>query len=435
MKNDKEKIFIGIYEVAGYFQNLFLGLDSLGFDVGYLNLSTNKFEYNNYIKKNYKILNYANKQNKNKDSGLKYLYPFRFVYLLSIRFIVFIWCLNKFDVFIFSSGKSFFNFYDCKLIKLLSKKIIFISLGSDSRPAFLNGKYKDDDFQGEFNSRKCFLENKKIENNIRKVEKYATYIINYPQHGHFHAKKFISGNFIGFPTNQIQLVNNPLDCNSSNPNKRVKIIHAPSRPLAKGSLEFKKIINCLIEEGHNIEYIELVGRTNSEVLDQIKSCDIVLDELYSDTPLGGLGTEAALFSKPVIVFGYFSKELEFINNIDKFPPSFYSDPLAAKNIIKKLVENKILREERGEILSNFILENWNTTAVAKRFVQILSGNYPEYWNIDPLNINYLYGWGLSKCELKSNLQNLIEDFGFESLKLSHNPKLMNKYINFIQYND
>jgi hypothetical protein len=435
MKNDKEKIFIGIYEVAGYFQNLFLGLDSLGFDVGYLNLSTNKFEYNNYIKKNYKILNYANKQNKNKDSGLKYLYPFRFVYLLSIRFIVFIWCLNKFDVFIFSSGKSFFNFYDCKLIKLLSKKIIFISLGSDSRPAFLNGKYKDDYFQGKFNSRKCFLENKKIENNIRKVEKYATWIINYPQHGHFHAKKFISGNFIGFPTNQIQQVNNSHDCTSSNPNKRVKIIHAPSRPLAKGSLEFKKIIKSLIEEGHNIEYIELVGKTNSEVLDQIKSCDIVLDELYSDTPLGGLGTEAALYSKPVIVFGYFSKESAFLNNLEKYPPSFYSDPLEAKNIIKKLVENRKLREDSGKKLNKFILDNWNTKEVAKRYIQILSENFPEYWNIEPLNISYLYGWGLSKDELKSNIQTLIEDFGIESLQLGHNQKLTNSYLKLIYIND
>lgn len=435
MKNKKEKIFIGIYEVAGYFQNLFLGLNSLGYDVGYLNLSTNKYQYKNYVDKNYKILNYATSLANNKSEGLKYLYPFQLFYLMLIRLVIFIWCLYKFDIFIFSSGKSFFNFYDCTILKFCKKKIIFVSLGSDTRPSYINGKYKDEGVYGQFNSSGCYLETQHIEKCVRKIEKYANTIINYPQHGHFHIKKFISGNFIGFPTNQIQLVNNPNDCTSSNPSKRVKIIHAPSRPFAKGSLEFKKIINALIEEGLNIEYIELIGKSNSEVLSEIESCDIVLDELYSDLPLGGLGSEAAIFSKPVIVFGYFSKELEFVNNLEEYPPSFYSDPLEARDIIKKLVENRNLREEGGKKLSNFILENWNETVVAKRYLQILSGNYPEYWNIEPLNVSYLYGWGLSKCELKSNLKNLIEDFGLESLKLSHNPKLMNKYIKFIQGND
>jgi hypothetical protein len=429
----KEKIFIGIFEVAGYFQNLFLGFKSLGFDVGYLNLSNNKFQYNNYIDKNYKILNFATKIST--IEKYKYLIPIQFIYLLLIRLIVFIWCLFKFDVFIFSSGKSFFNFYDCILIKLFNKKIIFVSLGSDTRPSFLNGKYKDEEINGNFNIIKCLNENKKIEASVRLIEKYANFIINYPQHGHFHTKKFISGNFIGFPTCQIQLLKNKQDSILFSINEKVKIIHAPSRPKAKGSLEFKKIINSLIEEGFNIEYLELIEKTNSEVLYEIRNCDIVLDELYSDLPLGGLGSEAALFAKPVIVFGYFSNELEYKNNLKYFPPSFYSDPKEAKNLIKELVQNKELREISGKKLQDFIIDNWNSTKIARKFEQLLTGNFPEYWNVDPFHISYLYGWGISKNELKSNIKNLIENFGIESLKINHNKELMNNYLKLVQSND
>lgn len=424
------RIFVGIYEVAGYFQNLFLGLIDLGYDVGYLNLSPNKFGYSNYKSKNYKILNIVSRLVSIKRSNNLLVKLIVFVYLIILRLFIFCWCFTKFDVFIFSSGKSFFNFYDCKLLKIFNKQIIFVSLGSDTRPAFINGKYKDDNELGIFNSKKCFNENNEIAKNVRKIEEHASYIINYPQHGHFHNKKFISGNIIGFPTNII--VDNLKSLNQINNGEfcPIKIIHAPTRPNAKGSLEFRKIINDLIQEGFNINYVELIGKANSEVLYEIQSCDIVLDEMYSDLPLGGLGSEAAMFAKPVVVSGYYSTQIKE-NKSNLIPPSCYSDPQNVKMILRKLVQNKKLRQDSGKKLQEFVIDKWSLRNVALKYSHIILGEIPEFWFEDPMEIKYLFGWGISKNELKQNMLELIDEFGIESLKISHNNKLVNRYINFI----
>ncbi len=429
MSKKNPKILIGLTEAAGYFQNLFLGFKVLNLDVGYLNLNSYYYNYNDYNSSNYKFLNYLIRISTKKNSIQKESFFFKLfsLYYFMLKILVFSWTLLKFDTFIFATGSSFFNYWDFKILKLLKKNIICVSLGSDSRPTYLNGTYKDDSNNNKFNPYFVIENDKKINKRISFIEKYANSIINYPQHGHFHKRKFISGNYIGFPTNlEIHEKFELVDENCS----VLKILHAPTRPNAKGSSYFRKIINELKEEGLDFEYIEITKLSNKEVINCINKCDIVLDECYSDSPLGGLGSEAAALAKPVLLSGYYSEYIKSKKNI--FPPSIYVDPSQIKNELRKLVLNKELRSKVGSDLFNFIKLNWNIEFVAKKYIKIINNSAPLEWYISSNDINYLYGWGLSKEELKNNLSELNKKFGKKSFSLSHNSILLDKYLEFIK---
>ena len=415
------KIFIGVTEVAGYFQNLFLGFIELEYSVGYLNVNTFRFNYDSYRSNNHPVLNFlmdfAKSASEKNNSIINIYYKF-------CKLLIFIWCLYKYDTFIFGVGSSFFRYRDYYILKLFKKKIVHISLGSDSRPSYLNGSYKDDK-KGLIDLFSYFrFKNVEILNNLNYIEKFADVIINYPQIAHFHTRTFIDGNFIGFPTIFSDDRVEHKDANSS-----VRILHAPTRPLGKGSLILKEVISSLEKKGYNIEYIEITNKTNFEVINEIKKADIVLDELYSDVPLGGLGAEAGYHGVPVVVSGYYANQIckKEYNNI---PPSTYCLPDDIQDELEKLIKNKQYRIQKGMELNAFLRDNWGCKLVAQKYLNIINGDIPPEWYFDNTQINYTQGWGLSEKEVKNNIKGMVNRYGKEGLCLSKNPKLEKIFLHF-----
>jgi glycosyltransferase involved in cell wall biosynthesis len=425
------RIFLGVVEIAGYLQNLFLGFRKLGYDAAYLNVNAFSFNYDAYLAENYRFLNFfisiAKKANTARGIG-RFFY--KAIYWV-LKFIVFIWCLFRFDVFIFCAGSSFFWFFDYKLLKFFNKKIIYVSLGSDSRPAYMNGSYKDDSTNGTFDPSIVVNRSKQTWKRIKTIEKYADILINYPQHGHFHSRPFISGNFIGFPTRLSDSVRLEQQANM----KAVRILHAPTRPKAKGSLVFRELIAELISEGLEIDYVEITGKSNHEVLEEIKRADLVLDELFSDLPLGGLGSEAACMGKPVVVGGWFADKMNQRLKVSETPPSFYCLPSDIKETLRKLVADPVLRQNAGKQLRGFLEEQWAEKQVASKYLQLINDSYPRHWVYFPEDIEYLEGWGISQEELEDNIRSLVSAFGPDALSLTHNPVLLDKFLSLVQEKD
>jgi hypothetical protein len=71
----------------------------------------------------------------------------------------------------------------------------------------------------------------------------------------------------------------------------IKILHAPSNPLIKGTPLVRAAIKKLQLQGYDFEYIELQNVTNDIVLEHLKNSHIVLNEFYSFAP-GVFGVEA-----------------------------------------------------------------------------------------------------------------------------------------------
>jgi hypothetical protein len=71
----------------------------------------------------------------------------------------------------------------------------------------------------------------------------------------------------------------------------LRIVHAPSSPLIKGTPLVRAAIKKLKLEGYDFNYIELIRVSHSEVLKQLSEAHIVLNEFYAFMP-GVFGIEA-----------------------------------------------------------------------------------------------------------------------------------------------
>lgn len=72
---------------------------------------------------------------------------------------------------------------------------------------------------------------------------------------------------------------------------QIKIVHAPSSPLLKGTPIVRAAIKKLKVEGYDFDYVELIGVPHSVVLQELAEAQIVLNEFYAFLP-GQFGVEA-----------------------------------------------------------------------------------------------------------------------------------------------
>ena len=72
---------------------------------------------------------------------------------------------------------------------------------------------------------------------------------------------------------------------------RPVIVHAPTSPIIKGTPLVRAAVKKLQTEGYVFEYVELMNRTNEEVLRELRRAHIVLNQFYALLP-GVFGLEA-----------------------------------------------------------------------------------------------------------------------------------------------
>ena len=131
------KIFFGLYDAAGYLSRLSDGLEDLGDECTYLNLSPDYFSYRQQASSWH--LQVHERFHKRLQS--------RFISIPQIllsRLVLFTQALFSHKVFVFTGYDSFFGFRELGLLRLLGKVTIVIYLGTDARPPYLSGKYLDD---------------------------------------------------------------------------------------------------------------------------------------------------------------------------------------------------------------------------------------------------------------------------------------------------
>lgn len=73
--------------------------------------------------------------------------------------------------------------------------------------------------------------------------------------------------------------------------KTLKVVHAPSSPIIKGTQLVRSAILRLKKENYIFEYVELINISNDEIKDHLKTAHIVLNEFYAHVP-GVFGIEA-----------------------------------------------------------------------------------------------------------------------------------------------
>jgi len=433
IKEHNIKIFIGLKEVAGYYTSLKKGFQQLGVECIFVNLDEDVFSYGGSdANKIVRLVIWSRKKCAGvpkKSFLIKILFLLIKILFLAfqklISILFFIYALKKYDVFIFASHSTFLRFYDLPILKLAGKKIIYVFHGSDSRPPYLNGAFVPD--EKGFGLDDLIRKTYEIKTKLRRIEKYADVIINSPPQTHFHQKQCVSWLIIGIPTESSGRVTG--DGQRIPIGNTVRILHAPSLPKAKGTYEFRQIIEMLKKKGYKIDYVEVTGLPNQTVLDELTRCDFVIDELYSDTPMAGFAAEAAIFGKPAII-GSYCTEIKKDLPSDKIPPSIFCHPDKIAAEIEKLIVDKNLRCRLGKQAKDFINKHWLPKHVAQRYMQVINENFPKEWLFSPGSVRYLHGWGLSEKKAKSIVRSIVDTGGIEALCLSDKPNLEKLFLQF-----
>jgi glycosyltransferase involved in cell wall biosynthesis len=421
----KPRIFIGLREVAGYFGNLKAGFDQLGVQAVFMNLGGNRFNYSEG--KNPAWVRFFSFIGKKLGRFFSINFLLRFIWLVFFQyffsFFALLIAIFKCNIFIMGSSSTFLFFLELPLLKLLRKKIIYIFLGTDSRPAYLNGYLMNNTKNTGIYVFISFMQR----TIIRIIESFADHIVNHPPQAHFHKKKFISLLCLGIPFDITRISGGK---STGSIKDKVRILHAPSKSGPKGSAFFRKTISALKTKGYPIDYVEISGMTNAEVLKNLAECDFIFDQLYSDTPMAVFAAEAAFSGKPAVVGSYYAYYLKNDIPEEYIPPSVFCHPEQIVSRIEEMINNKQLREDLGKRANDFVLEHWKAEFVANNYLKLINKEIPEEWFFDPARLNYPFGCGLSEKNARQNISAIIKKWGRRALSLHHNKKLEQSLINF-----
>jgi hypothetical protein len=428
------RIFIGMFEIAGYGTNLTRGFRELGVECTFFSGPDDFHFFHEEARRTDNLAMRMVKLAWRKQCGLsRWNMPAKawwFGVRQLFRLLLFAQAALGHDAFIFTGAQGFFPtwYLDLRILKLLGKKVLFVFLGSDHRPPYINGVYAGD--EQVLDIADLIRLAREMKTRLKTIERYADFTVGHHLSAHFHENPFGIFQIFGVP--------HPIhDRRVAQPQPRnhgpLRILHAPSRPKIKGSDAIRAAVRNLRVKGYDVELIELIGRPNSEVLEELSRCDFVMDELYSDVRLAGLSTEAAAFGKPTIVGGY-AEDGHFgvpgVLEKEDFPPILYCDPDKIEEAMEKLITDEAYRAELGERARRFVEEHWTPVEVARRYLRLIEGTAPASWFYDPARIRYLHGYGLSEARLKAVLGEVLKQGGTGALQLSDKPELERLFLDF-----
>lgn len=345
--------------------------------------------------------------------------------LAALRGVALILALFACDLFIFGFSKTFFRGLELPLLHWFGRTVICVFNGSDTRAPWMSGIFT----LGPGTPNPAIIRKEIIrqQRRIRRLERWTSATVCHPLSAHLLHRPFFNHLQIGVPCAAPFL--QPTAAGQGEP---LRIVHAPTRPLQKGSPVFRAIIDRLRAEGTAIEYIELTGRPNHEVLATIASCDLVLDESYSDTPLAGLGTEAACAGRPAVVGGYGADTIVAFAAGTDLRMELFVHPNALETTVRKLVHDANARRTLGLAAQTFLRTQWAPSAVAARFIAIAAGAAPANWRVEPSSLTYWQGWGAPELATRTAIAALIERYGIESLGISHNRPLEKQLASLVE---
>ncbi|MFC3940614.1 glycosyltransferase [Pseudomonas sp. Mn2068] len=415
------RILIGPVEIAGIAKGLAKGFAENGVTADIVLESRHMFSYggarDSWLTRIWQMIGARRASTTRKQLLRKIFYVFLHK---AWSWLIFFRSIFLYDAYFFLYGRTLTDSnFELFLLRAFGRKIVFINVGSDFRPPYMDGfvSSKVLDRPGFYKMAGLVKRQKK---RIAMFERYADYIVSSPSSAHFHGRPFINWFSMGVPA--AFDVPNVVEGGEGGAPK-VRIVHSPSSPVAKGSQRICEVIDGLIARGYPIEFIKLHGVSNQEVLKQLVNCDFVVDQLYSDIPLAVFGSEAARFGKPCVVSGYMAHSVSRYIRTEDMPISVYVLPGDLESAIERLVCDVELRVALGQQAQSFVQEHWSCAAVARRYLDLLDGTPRVEWWFDPARIDYIGGCGAHISHIRFLVKGLVEHCGTEALGVEDKPAL------------
>jgi glycosyltransferase involved in cell wall biosynthesis len=333
--------------------------------------------------------------------------------------------LPFFTHYIYGFGTTYyFRNLDLIVLKILRKKVLCVFHGSDSRPPYLN--YVKTQLLSNVDINEFHRRTVRVFNKVRFIGRWSTYTLDNFASSHFHVTSFLNHYAIGVPLRKFEEPGNYHE------QGRVSILHCPSNPIPKGTPIIMDCMEKIIAKYPFVEFTTITGRPNSEVLEALRKCDFVIDQMYSDTPLAHFASESAALGKFSIVGGYgWSQAWLEKSGLSEFP-SYVCTPDTLFNAIENLVLNPELRKSLSN-RAHQLACCWDYLKVSARIAQILEGNPCESWFLDSADLPcFLSGGGLPASQVKSLMRQLVDNKGWSALCLDDKPKLLQQAKDFLK---
>ncbi|MDD1758933.1 MAG: glycosyltransferase [Methanotrichaceae archaeon] len=351
----KRKIFIGINEIGDMSLCLAQGFRELGFEVTNIvseidrPLKRRREKHDGYIKR----------------TENKYLY---FLYRLK----AFLENVPYHDIFIFIFSETFFSFllssrheylrplsyFELPLLKLMGKKIVVCTNGCDVRHYSLverEAQEKGDKYHICFDcdlKEKCSLSLKTMK--VKKIEKYADYIISHPLTGYLFKRKYL---MTRLPIN-LKTISFKIN-NSAEP----LILHAPSYSMKKGTKYLLETIEKLKEEDYRFKFLLCENMDNAEVRQKLSQSEIVVDQLLARAH--GLFAIEAMASGNVVLGNVQGGHYGFPEEL----PILTTNPDKIYENLKTVLENPQLRAEMAQRGRVYVEKYHDHIKVARDFLR------------------------------------------------------------------
>jgi hypothetical protein len=301
------------------------------------------------------------------------------------------------------------------ILRLLRKRVIVVYNGSDSRPPYLDGSIMAP--SGGMTTKECIALTKRTKRSVTWTGRWANVVVDQPMHAHFHERPIVMWERLGVPAPA------GMPDDTANPGAVPRVLHAASHPEVKGTELVRAAVKRLQSEGAIFEYVELVRQPHQAVLSALARCDIVVDQLFSDTPVAGLATEACAAGKPVIVGGYLWDQLDEAMPSVPLPRTVRTHPDSLSDALATLVGDPSLRRQIGSEARDFVEHNWTAQRVAERYIRLLEGSPPEDWLFRPEALRNVTGVGMTERKASELTASVIRTDGPEALRVRDKPTL------------
>jgi len=153
----------------------------------------------------------------------------------------------------------------------------------------------------------------------------------------------------------------------------IKIVHAPSSPLLKGTQVVHIALQQLLREGFKFEYIEIRRKSNSEIRQALSEAHIVLGQFYAYVP-GITGIEA-LANACVLL----TSADERTEKLPKGSNSAWvvTSPERIYDNLKHLLLNVDKLKLQASVGFDFAVSNFSRESNKERLLELINGTHSE----------------------------------------------------------
>jgi hypothetical protein len=409
------RVFLGPVEVAGYYAQLQQGLESIGVRVTRLAMTQDSRAYGAPLPVwpsglAARCMALARQRPNGLLGRLWSKLASLLLLLLAVRIIV----QHDALVYAFAGSISWYPALELKLARALRRRIVFVFHGSDSRPPYLDGQSLARDRNPGIDAVQQLVVERRAR--VQFCDAVADAVIDNPFAAHFHNRACVNWHAVGIPFVRVPQTPPPPPA----PGTLVRVLHSPSHPETKGTPHIRAVIAALQSRGVPIDYVEISGRPNAEVLQEIERADLVVDQAYSDVPMAGLATEAAAFGRPSVVGSLAVTQFADFIAAEDLPPVASCHPDDLESTIERLVQDRSARERLGREAHAFVLRHRAAHVVASRMVRVLQNDIPPSWLFDPRSVRYGGGCG-DPSTIRRTIAALVERHGVAALGLDDRP--------------